>query len=325
MSTITPFQAGPFPNNDILHYGLQFIDIADIASSALVCKAWEAAVQYHHIWLQLFANEKIPRIEGRTTTAKEDFRFMRSITYSAQKSGWMGKFVGVVPKISANVFELLKTAMDPYEPDKKMSETFVIVVEPTNFHVPYHAGLFDDLVKKGDFDTKSEEVGSFKKNGILIPYSLKNLKILAGYAAAKKGKGPVFNHAYLGAENLQKILDQCSAIAKTVRVSIMRIEVPPQSCNESYDQQKGLLEEKGLEMVSLCTRFYFNLGKHICRDKQAESSSIFSQTSDEVELGENLSPVVISEPGFPGGICFHFSKSALEEVGAASVVRGPGH
>ena len=126
-------------------------------------------MQYYGIWLQIFDKENIPGIVGHTTTAKEDFIFMHSITHSAKKSAPFGKFFGQVPMISEEIFNMLKAGMDGYEPQKKMSGAFVVVVEPTDWDVPYDALLFDDLLNNGDFEATGQE----KNKGCLCSIPLK--------------------------------------------------------------------------------------------------------------------------------------------------------
>jgi hypothetical protein len=294
MSTInnaTPFQAGPFPNNDILQYCMQFVKPTEIASCAQVCKSWETTMQLSSLWWHLFDQEKIPHVEGHDqTTAMQDFKLIYPMTYSKKNMACLGEFIGSVPNLSQEVFDTLMTGMDPYEPEKKMSKTFVVVVEPTHILRLFHQALFDDLVKNGDFDVKTAAIDSLKENGLIIPYSVKNLKILGEHPLNKKGNGLVFN------SNSLAILDQYNTIAKTVNLSIMRLEVPKESLNLPYLKQKELLKKYGQAMAPLCTRLYFDLGevltKGTCPDKKAEPLSSYTWTSDELQTDASHSLIL---------------------------------
>ena len=316
-----PFHLGPFPNNDIFQYGMQHLTVADISTINQVCKAWNTTTQSPSFWLSMFETLKIPCVEGHEIeTAKEDFIFLRRITHSAKKMACLGKLIGSMPRLSPEFFNTLKNAMDPYEPHKKMSETFVVVVEPTHIQWPdCDPSLLDDLVKNGEFDATVELQHVFTDQGIQVPYSLKNLKILAKYAAAKQGIKSVFNEAFLGDGPLKQILAQCSQMAKTAKVTIMRREAPPQSFNKSDLQQQILLKQHGHEMAPLSTRFYFNLGMLLAKDDQVALSK-YSHTSDQVKLDKKVCSVVIADFAVPGGICFHCGGAANKEVGAVPIL-----
>ncbi len=223
----------------------------------------------------------------------------------------LGKFIGEVPMIKEEIFNMLKTGMDPYEPHKKMSDAFVVVLEPTHWEVLYDSVLFDDLLNNGDFEVTGEE----KEKGMLVPHSLKNVKILGAHAAKELGIKDVFNDAYLPSEKVQEILNQCSTVAKTVKVTIMRVDAPPQTFGKSNGEQKDLLQLNGHENVSLCTRYYYNLVQKLGKESSGASGS-FSLTADETATG----PVVVSHFTHPGGPCFHFSQKPCDVVGAVPIL-----
>jgi hypothetical protein len=210
-------------------------------------------MQYPGIWLQMFEDEKIPRIKGRATTANEDFRFMKAVTYSIRKIGCLGRFVGEVPMISAEDFNKLQNKMDPYEPDKKMCETFRVIVEPTHIHRDYDKSLLDALIKEGDFDPNDPRNSNLESQGLLIPYSLKNLKILAEHPLSQKSTKSVFNHF------CPNVLDHFGSPLETVHIDFMRIKIPKQSRHLTYDGQRKMLESNGHEIMPLRTRLYFDV------------------------------------------------------------------
>ena len=80
---------------------------------------------------------------------------------------------------------------------------------------------------------------------MLVQHSLKNVKILGHHAAKKMGIKGIFNEAYLPAAKVQEILNQCSKVAKTAKVTIMRIEAPPQTFDKVESRAKGPFEIAG--------------------------------------------------------------------------------
>ncbi len=315
------FSAGPFPLEDIAKVGFEFLTVEDAGRFSQVCKAWNAAMQSTGIWSTLFDVEKIPRVEEGALTVQEDLRFMFPRTYSARKMACLGKFVGLVPMISAKPFEMFKTAMDPYEPNKKFSETFSFIVEPTEIYRDYNEALLEALIANGDFESQAPENKNPQENGLRIPYSLKNLKILAEHPLAKKGEGPVFSSFD------PEALTQCSRIAKTVKVTVMRKEVPEQSRNLTYSGQIECAKEKGHVLVPLCTRGYFDvveiLNKNTCADSR-EPRLTYSRTSDEIKIGNDKYPLAIGcfAPGI-GVDVYNSYDDAYSNRGAAAEVLQP--
>ncbi len=287
---LPPFWEGPFGHPDISPVGFRYLNLSDAGQFSLVSKAWNEAMGTPSIWLTLSAKKKIPHIEGRISTAKKDLRYMLSHTISARQMACFGKFVGEAPTISATAFDMFKTAMDRYEPSKKLSNTFVFVVEPLAIYRDYDEALFKELIANGDFDATAPENENPKEDGLWIPYSLKNLKILAEHPLFKKGEGPVFRNAF------PEILKQCSRISKAVKVTLMRKRVPEESRNLTYSDQKNRLKEKGHVIVSLCTRGYYDLleilNKDSCPDLEKPRWT-FSRTCDEIVVDNKENPVTI--------------------------------
>ncbi len=122
-NSLSLFNVSPFPNADIFEQSSKYFFIGDLVDCAKVCKAWNKFMHSPFLapfWLSVFDEKKIPRIEGREANAMEDFLFMYPITYSADKMACLGKFVGMVPMISAKAFEMLKSAKDPFSPRNKV-------------------------------------------------------------------------------------------------------------------------------------------------------------------------------------------------------------
>src|SRR6202044_214025 len=127
------FHESPFPHPDLSQVIPQPFTLQDIGHCALVSKAWSQAMNEPGVWLAMFDKEKFPRIENRETTAKEDFRFMRSITISKRDAAGFGEFVGEAPVMSEKTFRRLKYEKDAFDPTKYNDETHVVIVKPSHF------------------------------------------------------------------------------------------------------------------------------------------------------------------------------------------------
>ncbi len=144
-----------------------------------------------------------------------------------------------------------------------------------------------------------------------IPYSLSNLKILAEHPLPRKGDGPIF------AEFRPESLAEYSTIAKRVKLTLMRKEVPGESQNLNCSDQKELLKEKGHVLVPICTRAYFDVLEILNNNNRPETYSI---TSDEIKIGNDKYTFAIG--GFPlgGGVVNLSQGIPIEPIGAVPVV-----
>jgi hypothetical protein len=291
-----PFSFGPSPHADTDGRVTQWLGLAGVIPCTLVCKTWHNTMQNPSIWFTLFDTESIPRIaEHDVDTAKEDFQFMYPRTHGAKQMASLGRFVGAIPQVDPVVFEVFRTMMDPYDPTRKMSDAWVFVVEPESINRDdVDDGLLKALKTEGDFDTEAKD-DELNKQGVLIPYSLKNLKVCADHPVTNKDT-KVFGYFD------RDVLQQCSTISKAVRVTLMRKEVPESTRNKTWAQQKAELAENGHVPVKLSTRGFYNatniLNKGTCPDKQ-EHRWTYSRTSNEIEVGNNKRSVGIGG-FFPG-------------------------
>lgn len=302
-----PFSLGPSPHVDTVGHVSQLLGLAGVMPCTLVCKAWHNTMQDPSIWFALFDTESIPRIEGHdVAAAKEDFQFMYPRTHSARQMAPLGRFVGIVPPINQVVFEVFKTIVDPYDPTRKMSETWMFIVEPESMYRDDGDEEFLNALKtEGDFNTDAD-ISELKKQGVLYPYSLKNLKVSADHPVTNKGT-KVFN--YFEPEALK----QCSTISK-VCVTLMRKDVPESTRNKTWPQQKAELAENGHVSVKLCTRAFYNatniLNKRTCSDKKEENRSTYSGT-EEIKIGNDKCVVVI------GGFALGVGVIVIDGIGSA--------
>ncbi len=277
---------------DIVSRIFQFSGLDGVIPCAYVCKAWHDTMQHPSIWFTLFETESIPRIEGNdVATAKEDFQFMYPRTHSAKQMAPLGRFVGIVPQVDQVVFEKFRTIIDPYDPTKKMSETWVFVVEPESiYRDDVDEPLINALKAEGDFNTDAE-IDELKKQGVRFPYSLKNLNVCGEHPVTNKHNTKVFGYFH------PNVLKQCNTISKAVRVTLMRKEFPECTENKRWVQQKKELAKNEHVPVKLSTRVFYNvtniLNKGTCPDKKEGNRLNYSRTSDEFMFGNEKRPATI--------------------------------
>jgi len=319
MSQVSSSRVNPLPFTTLGYFvhssRSRFLTIAALANCAQVNKAWNSIMHssaMQSFWTAMYDAEKIPHIEGHDSEViMKDYLFMSPRTYGARKITCLGTFIGDVPMMSATAFNKFKTENDAYEPNKKMSETWVIIVEPVKVQRPSNKALLAALLSGGDFIDSQEQ-------SLMISYSLKNLKILAEYPLAKKGKWSALSYFY------PEVLSQCNRVARTVKVTLMRKEVPEQSRNKMYADQKRCFEEHGHVIVPLSTRLCFDvieiLTNDDCPDRKKPRLTV-SRTSDEVKEYGSSYPAAIGayHPG-DGGRVHRVFDSSCDGNGAAPAV-----
>ncbi len=314
-----PFSCGPSPHADTDVRVAQLIGLEGVIPCTLVCQAWHNTIQDPSIWFTLFDTESIPRIaEHDVATAKEDFQFMYPRTHGVKQMAPLGRFVGILPQVDPVVFEIFRATMDLYDPTKKMSETWVFVIEPEGI---YRNDVDDKLIEAlkthGDFDADATDE-DLKKQGILLPYSLKNLKVCAEHPIPNKDI-KVFNYFQ------PEVLNQFSTISKAVRVTLMRKEVPESTRNKTWPQQKDELAKNEHVPVKLCTRVFYNatniLNKGTCPDKKEKNRWTFSRTADEIKRSDDSYPPAIGSFYPDGGFRVSIEvDSPSPYAGAAAVL-----
>ncbi len=325
MSFDTSFiQSMPFPNIDVMHYSLQFMPLSALGRCSAVCRAWSKQMNSPNLWLTMFDIEKYPRVEDGFPTAKEDFRFMHQCIYSAGKMAPLGQFVGVggVPMISRETFERMKNEMDPVEKNIKMHVKHRFLVEPTHiFRDGFNKALYDDLIANGDFNDRD-----LKDGGMMIPYSAKNVKVLARHPAqGYEYPNPVF--AFTDA-HMASTFNQCSKVATKVNVSIHRMDAPVETVQKVFDAQNAWLQSNKYIMASFTQRLYFLVIEILTTGTCPDKDEVTTRTSDLVKVRDNSAnppveeeiPVSIGnfEPGI-GLFIDPYGKQAANARAAASL------
>jgi hypothetical protein len=292
-SLVSPFYYGPFSDQaDALAYGSRFLSVEKICSCFTVCKNWSAALRLSEIWLYKSDEERFPRIEGREKNGYEDFKFMYPRTLSARRINILGQFVGNVPMITAKAYEWFRTAMDTYEPMKKICDTFVIIVEPPKIRLDFDSDLLKEIYKRhptelSAFESlKESELERLKKDGIHVPYTTNDLVIL-GEHIAKKNKKTLFFDGTLGNDHHLWNKRETSLLTDNAKVYFMRIATVkgPQNSAE-MKCAKRLLKSQGLEMAPLCTRVYYEMMESLLKGTFPTAGQIGSTlTSDAYSTG----------------------------------------
>ncbi len=258
----------------------QFLNLREVGYSGQVSKSWHLAMQHSSIWQNQFENKKIPAVDGQNRDYKKDFKILYPITLSGRDISCLGEFVGEVPKISEEDFNRL-FENDPYESNKKIYQTFLIIVEPRFFKRKYSYCLEEKLLKNGDFQMNGKD-----KVDLLVPYSLKNIKILSSskFTLKKNVKGPVLR-------GYKEVFQQCSFKATKVNISFMRSEVPKQSRMLWFHEQQELFQKHRFEMPRLSVRSLFNVVKILntgkCPDSnQPEFTTTSTSDTARIEFGD---------------------------------------
>lgn len=199
-----------------------------------------------------------------------------------------------------------------------MSETWVFVVEPESiYRDDVDDKLLEALKTKGDFEANATD-DELKKRGVLIPYSLKNLKVSGHHPVTNKGTR-VFG--FFASE----VLSACSRTSKVVRVTLMRKEVPASTRKKTWAHQKDELAENEHVPVKLSTRAYYDatniLNKGTCPDKKEGNLYTYSRTGDEIKVGTD--PVILAIGAFAPGTgvnVYYYYSHAYDISGTAPAV-----
>lgn len=344
-----PFFDSPGPNLDTTSVVISNLGLDAVMVCSLVSRAWNTVMQHGVIWSVLFDIEKVPRVsemDGNSTSLKEDFQYMYLRTASTRKKmAPLGCFVGIIPNIDFAKHTVFKTSYDAYDPTQKMDKTWEYVCTPLYIHRKYENGdekLVGLLKTKGDFElqkteedfmllgpqggfeteVETDETKELKKTGLLIPFTFRNLIVVANYVGEKRG---IRVFGFVDPE----VLNQCSGVPnRVVKVTQMRKEIPESTRNKTPTEQQAGLAQKGHKVVDLQTRALYNvlniLNKGTCPDSSKEDQEIYySNTSTEITIGNDNFPVVIE--GF-GSYAYadidvsHDEGQADEVIGAVPVV-----
>ena len=153
------------------------------------------------------------------------------------------------------------------------------------------------------------------KHDLMIPFSLKNLRMLCAYPLKGKENTPVFDK-----NSWEGVFNQCSAHPSKVTVYFMRKCVADQSRNKSYATQQLLVKSKGFEVTPLRERVLFDAVEILkfgtCPDIQSPVWA-FTRTADVVRFNGNDYPSVIGGYTPRVSVCVDVNDYDSDFVGVA--------
>ena len=256
---------------------MSFLNAEDLSRSCRVCKSLQALIdspdgQEH--WKTISEKEGVPLVEvvkGRPIDYKGDFRFLRPITISGKIIGrYLGEVVGKVPRIRLDSFLRLKQSQDSFEPARPMRETHVVIVDPSALKITVSPNRPLDLDETGTLvEIPVAERAQIVNRDLIVPFSFKNLRMLAAHPLAGGENTPVFDP-----NSWSEVFDQCNAPSAQNGILIMRREVVAR--NLPFDGEHGqqaLVRSRGWEVVTVRQRGFFNTIKILetgtCSDGRA--------------------------------------------------------
>ena len=122
---------GPNPDINAFQHGMGYLNLAELGTSSRVCRSWNHYIGTAPVWKETTERMGIPLVVSldrrHPRTHKKDLEALYPITTSGLKiSQTLGKPVGKTANISEKYF-LMLSQPDPFEPNKKMGETFRFV------------------------------------------------------------------------------------------------------------------------------------------------------------------------------------------------------
>ena len=300
--------------NGCVQRSADFLEARDIGRCAVVCKLWNESLENQEIWVRLSVREGIPFVEGEGRDRRADFQILYPITISGKKiSRFLGELVGEIPLISAVIFNVLNTP-DPFEEGKSFKDTWVFVVDPHLIKRTAGEGTPLDLDEKGNLiELPVDQVQNGKE--LLIPYSLKNLRMLCSHPLEGKKNMPVF-----ASYSNDAVFNQCSAISNQVRIFFMKRCIAEESRNMTYANQEILVTERGFDITPIRIRALFDsveiLESGTCPDSEKPRYT-YARCSDIVRIGSSVCHAGIGGFAPRSGACVSDSGCDYDGIGVA--------
>ncbi|MES2200223.1 MAG: hypothetical protein V4489_08660 [Chlamydiota bacterium] len=297
---------------------------SDLNSLRLVNKVWKGVIdgpEGRVLWRRVSIGEGVPIVQGESRDHKDDFRFLLPITISSRIIGkYLGEVVGEVPLMREDVFTRLKHEKDSFEVRKFQRDTHVVIVDPSKLKIT----VSPNRPLRLDATETLEEVPVAERDQIVkaeltIPFSFKNLRMLAAYPLAGKEKGPVFE-----GESAPEVFELCNTPLDQNGILIMRRKVVGRNRVFNGEQgQNALVTNRGWKVVTVRQRGFYDaieiLKTGTCSDNRApytyaRSAERISQEVEEATVG------IIG--GFAPNVGVFLSSSYGASVGSCGVVPG---
>jgi hypothetical protein len=305
-----------FPSRDPFILMLNnYMSVEDVFSMDLVSKEWQNALVVSEVWNGLYQRELIPLVEGEKRNLRSDLKKLYPITLNGAKiEKYLGDFVGAMPRIRNDCFRMLFNS-DPDEPDKKMGESYEVIVVPEALRRTFVSGLVA-AVKNGKLTITENLNSAPNEQELLIPFSFPNLVTLSQYPRAGQKNCPVF------ANVTNIVLDQCRGSATKVSIFFMRRKMIKTGVDQTYWYHEIVAKKKGLEILPLLpqalssTIRVLDLGTDL-REYYWDTAC----TSDTVQHNQKSTHLVIS--GYAAGRGINVHVDPIEYVSIFADPVGP--
>ncbi|MES2199115.1 MAG: F-box protein, partial [Chlamydiota bacterium] len=232
---------------------------SDLGSSCRVSKVWKKLIdspQAQVFWKEASIREGVPMVQGENRDHKDDFRFLRSITISKKVIGkYLGEVVGDVPLMSEDLFIRLKTEKDSFEPKKSQRKTHVVIIDPSALKITVSPNRPLDTDATGilvavPFAKRTKIV----PKELTVPFTLRNIKMLATYPLAGKENGPVFD-----SNSWPEVFNLCNIPPDRNKILIMRRKVVAKnSFFYGNTGQNAFVTKRTWKVVSIRQRGFYD-------------------------------------------------------------------
>jgi hypothetical protein len=148
----------------------------------------------------------------------------------------LGEMIEAVPPISEKDFNRL-SQVNPFDEEKRtLCDTFKVLVDPALLRRTDNVAVLRPLLERSSLDDEG---------ALVIPLTLKNLKVLCANPLPGAENGPVFQCFS------DLVLDQCNGCPDTINVSFISERIAAETKGKDYPTQEKLLRERGFKVATL--------------------------------------------------------------------------
>ncbi len=289
------------PSDIVRNIGLSLPD-QGIYNALQVCKQWNEDLEANEFWGSLIPKRGLPLVEDIYTGHKTVYRNLFRRTMSGEMFKKYYGEVRDIPLLAKKVYEKFINAMDPFNiTQKKMCQTFWLMIDPSHVYRPYEEKLFNFLNASLNPEDTPEILEESKE--MKVPFTLTNRIRMIEYLHPDK---KVFGSIH------PQVLVQCNSAPKKTALWLMREDVV--FMGETDCNQKQWVKDQGFERARLATRLAFNALKicdqDACPDKGTpyhlfatteEPTRVSARTPDMVGGESSAFPVPVAIGGYVSG------------------------
>jgi hypothetical protein len=244
------------------------------------------------IWRGFSEREGIPcvfRAAPQLGAARMDYMTLRSRMISKVFfDTCLGQMIEAVPPISENDFNRL-SQVNPFDPEKRtFCDTFKVLVDPTLLRRTDNAAVLQPLLENSWLDDEE---------ALMIPLTLKNLKVLCAHPLQGAENGPVFSHFS------DLVLDQRNVCPDKINVSFISERVAEETRGKNYLTQEKLLKERGFNVASLRHCILRDAAPILLTGTYADDECTYARNSDLIHVGNNVYHSVVGGFAPRSGVC----------------------